>query len=83
MIAASSSGEVWALDTTEFSRQTTSMDKLASMQASLSTATPDADCDNVASHPQETFAALGGEAIQGSGFEHEQPEPGFEEEEVS
>jgi hypothetical protein len=31
-------------------------------------------------HEQETSAAAGGEPLEGSGFESENPEPNFEEE---
>lgn len=59
------------------------MDKLASIQAYVPPDTADSECDDITFGSRETFAALGCEPLEGSGFEHEQPEAGFEEEEVS
>lgn len=69
-----------SLDTFVELTQNASMDKLACMQAN----TPaDDSADATPTGWQETFEELGGELLDGSGFEHEQPELGFEEEEVS
>lgn len=71
------------LDTSFQLAHNASMAKLACIQATSQASTPALERNEGASRREAMIAALGGELLEGSGFEHEQPEPDFEEEEVS
>jgi hypothetical protein len=59
------------------------MDKLAWIQANQLVDGLACERNAGSSGREEILAALGGELLAGSGFEHEQPEPSFEDKEVS
>lgn len=69
------------LDISRRSLQTTSMDQLAGIQAKF--AREMVERDELSDGLQKMLVELGGEPLEGSGFEHEDPEPDFEEQEVS
>lgn len=59
------------------------MDQLACIQATLFAHELDIERNEHSGGRKEMLAAHGGELLDGSGFESEEPESGFEEQEVS
>lgn len=58
------------------------MDKLASIQAVTQAFDFESARNEQPTSPNEMLDEVGGELLQSSGFEDEESEPGFEEEEV-
>lgn len=74
--------KIRTLDISSKSPQTTSMDKLACMKA-ISAADGEFGRDGESAGHLALLAEIGGELVEGSGFENEEPEACFEEPEVS